>query len=97
MPINADQNPAIDPKCLSMPIIANQSELIDIRINARIFIDIDRHWSAISRHSAPWDILPLKKWRGKMSQEGAKCPAMLEGQNDQAISASTWWGDLGSR
>ncbi len=37
MPINADQNHGIDPKCLS----------IDIGINARILIGIDRHWALI--------------------------------------------------
>ncbi len=37
MPINADQNHGIDPK----------SELIDIGINARILIGIDRHWALI--------------------------------------------------
>ncbi len=47
MPINADQNHGIDPKCLSIPIIADQSELIDIGINARILSGIDRHWALI--------------------------------------------------
>ncbi len=59
MPISADQNHGIDPKCLWLPINANLldlelvgidlhwSELIDIRINARILISIDPHWSVL--------------------------------------------------
>ncbi len=45
MPINADQNHGIDPKCLG--IDRHWSELIDIGINARILIGIDQHWSAL--------------------------------------------------
>ncbi len=40
---NADQNHGIDPKYLSMPIIANQCQ----SINARILIGIDWHWALI--------------------------------------------------
>ncbi len=46
MSINADQNHGIDPKCLSIPIIADQF-LSNIGINARILSGIDRYWSAL--------------------------------------------------
>ncbi len=50
MPINADQNHGIDPKCLSMPIIADQCRSIplnssQIERNWEELIGIDRHWS----------------------------------------------------
>ncbi len=47
--VSYSRTPLINAQCLSMPINADQfrSELIDIGINARILINIDRHWALI--------------------------------------------------
>ncbi len=45
MPINADQNHGIDPKCLSMPIIADQCW--SFPLNWDELIGIHRHWNEL--------------------------------------------------
>ncbi len=84
MPINANQNHGIDPKCLSMPIIANQSELIDIEINASIWIGIDWHWAVIEGFlicsRAEQFCYQLRTTRSRRAQESHFCSLFLSVQ-----------------
>ncbi len=56
MSIIADQNPGIDPKYLSMPIISDQcwSELVRIERNLSTLIGNDRHWLAMGSMPQFW-------------------------------------------
>ncbi len=69
MSINADQNHGIDPKRLSMPVIADQCRLIPINSIIRALVGIDRHWYRCQNFDRHWSALSIDR--------GESCPKTL--------------------